>query len=107
VDFAPSGCDFFDSPEGSAVLGVFPAWTYEESSVELGSGDRLVLFTDGITEAEGPQGEEFGMEKVAAFAKTYAANSAAKMDKQLLAKVTEFCGAQFRDDATLLVLAVK
>jgi sigma-B regulation protein RsbU (phosphoserine phosphatase) len=93
--------------QGGAVLGVFPAWTYQESSVGLGSGDRLLLFTDGITEAEGPDGEEFGMEKVASFAKIHAANSAAKMNQQLLAQVTEFCGAHFQDDATLLVLAVK
>jgi phosphoserine phosphatase RsbU/P len=93
--------------QGGGVLGVFPAWTYHDSSVDLSSGDRLLLFTDGITEAEGPQGEEFGVEKVAAFAKAHAANSAAKMNQQLLAQVTEFCGAQFQDDATLLVLAVK
>src|SRR5271166_4484556 len=93
--------------QGGAVLGVFPTCTYQDSSVHLSSGDRLLLLTDGITEAEGPQGKEFGMEKVAAFAKTHAANSAAKMNQQLLAQVTEFCGAQFQDDATLLVLAVK
>jgi sigma-B regulation protein RsbU (phosphoserine phosphatase) len=93
--------------QGGAVLGVFPAWTCQDSSVDLRSGDRLLLFTDGITEAEAPDGEEFGMEKVAAFAKAHAANSAAKINQQLLAQVTEFCGAQFQDDATLLVLAVK
>src|SRR5271167_3787906 len=93
--------------QGGGVLGVFPAWTYQDSSVDLGSGDRLLLFTDGITEAEGPDREEFGTEKVAAFAKAHAANSAAKINQQLLAQVTEFCGAHFQDDATLLVLAVK
>ena len=93
--------------QGGGVLGVFPAWVYEESSVDLNSGDRLLLFTDGITEAEGPDGEEFGAEKVAAFAKAHVANSAAKINQQLLAQVTEFCGAHFQDDATLLVLAVK
>ena len=75
--------------------------------MEFSSGDRLLLFTDGITEAEGPQGEEFGMERVAAFAKTHASDSAAKINERLLAEVTKFCGGQFRDDATLLVLAVK
>jgi sigma-B regulation protein RsbU (phosphoserine phosphatase) len=93
--------------QGGAVLGVLPAWTYQDLWVDLSSGDRLLLFTDGITEAEGPHGEEFGMEKVAAFAKAHAANSAARMNQQLLAQVTEFCGGQFQDDATLLVLAVK
>jgi len=61
--------------QGGAVLGVFPAWTYQDSSVDLSSGDRLLLFTEGITEAEGPDGEEFGTEKVAAFAKAQAAKS--------------------------------
>jgi len=93
--------------QGGAVLGVFPAWTYQDSSVDLSSGDRLLLFTDGITEAGGTDGQEFGVEKVAAFAKAHAANSAARMNQQLLAQVTEFCGAQFLDDATLLVLSVK
>jgi len=93
--------------QGGAVLGVFPVWKYQDASVELSSGDRLLLLTDGITEAEGPQGEEFGMEKVAAFAKAHAGNSAAKMNQQLMTQVAEYCGAHFRDDATLLVLAVK
>jgi phosphoserine phosphatase RsbU/P len=93
--------------QGGAVLGVFPAWKYKDSSVDLSSGDRLLLFTDGITEAEGAQGEEFGIERVASFAKTHASNSAARINQQLLAQVTEFCGARFQDDATLLVLAVK
>lgn len=92
---------------GGAVLGVFPAWKYEEATVDLHSGDRLLLFTDGITEAANSQDEEFGMERVAAFAKTNFANSAAEMNRKLLAQVTQFCGAHFLDDATLLVLSVK
>jgi sigma-B regulation protein RsbU (phosphoserine phosphatase) len=92
---------------GGAVLGVFPAWKYEEATVSLRAGDRLLLFTDGITEAANSQDEEFGMERVAAFAKTNFASTAAQMNRQLLAQVTQFCGAHFMDDATLLVLAVK
>ncbi len=91
---------------GGAVLGVFPSWNYQDSSVNLKSGDRLLLFTDGITEAEDAQGEEFGVERVAAFGKEHAARSAAELNEQLLAQVSDFCGAQFQDDATLLVLAV-
>jgi sigma-B regulation protein RsbU (phosphoserine phosphatase) len=92
--------------QGGAVLGVFPSWNYQDSSVDLKSGDRLLLFTDGITEAEDAQGEEFGVERVAAFGKAHAVSSAAELNEQLLARVSDFCGAQFQDDATLVVLAV-
>jgi len=91
---------------GGAVLGVFPSWNYEDFSVNLKSGDKLLLFTDGITEAENAQGEEFGVERLAAFGKAHAASSAAELNRQLLAQVSDFCGAQFQDDATLVVLAV-
>jgi sigma-B regulation protein RsbU (phosphoserine phosphatase) len=43
-----------------AVLGVFPDWRYRNNHVQLGIGDHLVLFTDGITEAEDTNGDEFG-----------------------------------------------
>ncbi len=92
--------------QGGAVLGVFPSWNYQDCSVTLKSGDRLLLFTDGITEAEEAQGEEFGVERVAAFGKAHAASSATELNRQLLAQVSDFCGAQFQDDATLVVLAV-
>ncbi len=49
---------------GGAVLGVFPAWQYEDSRVRLEPGDRLLLFTDGITEAGLPGGEEFGEQRL-------------------------------------------
>jgi len=91
---------------GGAVLGVFPSWNYQDSSVNLRSGDRLLLFTDGITEAENAQGEEFGVERVAAFGKAHAASSAAESNERLLAQVSDFCRAQFQDDATLVVLAI-
>ncbi len=92
--------------QSGAVLGVFPSWNYQDFSVNLKSGDRLLLFTDGITEAENAQGEEFGVERIAAFGKSHAASSAAELNRQLLAQVSDYCGAQFQDDATLLVLAV-
>jgi hypothetical protein len=79
--------------DGGAVLGVFPSWNYQDSSVNLKSGDRLLLFTDGITEAEDTQGEEFGVDRVAASGRAHAASSAAVLNEQLLAQVSDFCGA--------------
>jgi sigma-B regulation protein RsbU (phosphoserine phosphatase) len=91
--------------QGGAVLGVFPAWTYEDSVIDLKAGDRLLLFTDGITEASDTNGQEFEETRIAAFAKANATLSASELDNRLLAQVTDFCGAHFQDDATLLVIA--
>lgn len=90
---------------GGAVLGVFPSWKYEDSMVELSRGDRLLLFTDGITEASGALDQEFGEEDLAEFARANSANSAFELNRRVLAQVTVFCGGKFQDDATLLVIA--
>ena len=91
--------------EGGAVLGVFPNWKYEDSMIGLCPGDRLVLFTDGITEASGPDGREFGEDNLAAVAMANRATSACALNSSVLAQVKEFSMGHFQDDATLLVIA--
>jgi sigma-B regulation protein RsbU (phosphoserine phosphatase) len=88
-----------------AVLGVFPEWIYEGGSIRLEPQDRLLLFTDGITEAEGANAQEFGEENIAAFAKLNCRKSAKELTDGLLEAVTTFCGGHFQDDATLVVIA--
>lgn len=100
-----SGGSAHQLAHSGAVLGVLPAWKYEDSTIALRSGDRLLLFTDGITEAFGPEGEEFGEDNVAAFAQAHPTSSASQLTDQLLTRVAAFCGGQFEDDATLLVIA--
>jgi len=91
--------------DGGAVLGVFPGWKYEDFLVKLEAGDRLLLYTDGITEAEPPGGEEFGEQRLVSSARKYSAASAAELKSALLLDVKEFCNSQFRDDATLIVIS--
>ena len=91
--------------QGGAVLGVFPAWKYEDATIELRAGDRLLLFTDGITEASDANWQEFGEASIATFAKANSTLTANELNSGLLAQVTAFCDAQFQDDATLLVIA--
>ena len=91
--------------KGGAVLGVFPSWTYEDVTIELWPGDRLLLFTDGITEASGPDDEEFGEANVAEFARANSSRSAGELNSRLLAHVSAFCGDHFQDDATVVVIA--
>ena len=91
--------------QSDAVLGVFPDWKYEDCTIELKPGDRLFLFTDGITEAAQADGHEFGLENIAACAQAQRRSSASALTKMLLAQVTDFCQARFQDDATLVVIA--
>src|SRR5580658_10066150 len=46
--------------EGGTPLGIFPGWKYEDGGFPLASGDRLVLYTDGLTEAMNSDKQEFG-----------------------------------------------
>jgi serine phosphatase RsbU (regulator of sigma subunit) len=89
---------------GGAVIGVFPEWKYEDSIVKLQPGDRLLLFTDGITEA-GLGDEEFGEQRLIASARTYADKSTSELKSGLLGDVKHFCASQLRDDATLIVIS--
>ncbi|MGD0346976.1 MAG: SpoIIE family protein phosphatase [Terracidiphilus sp.] len=92
---------------GGAVLGVFPEWKYENANLALKPGDRLLLVTDGITEAYGPDEQEFGEERLSLAALAGSKRTAAEMSRQLLEEVSTFCGSRFHDDATLLVIAAK
>lgn len=92
---------------GGAVLGVFPGWKYEDSVVQLAFGDRLVLFTDGITEAAKPDGEQFGEEGLIRFMKTVADEPPSSLNAKLLAEIKSFCVSHLQDDATLIAIAVR
>jgi phosphoserine phosphatase RsbU/P len=92
---------------GGAVLGRLPDWQYEQGQVTLSVDDKLVLFTDGVTEAENSLEEEFGEERVAACVHSGPASNAADLQRRLLTNVAEHCGNRFHDDATLMIVAAK
>ena len=101
-----SGC-FQQLDNGGALLGVFPEWKYEDSVAQLAPGDRLLMFTDGITEAATPDGEEFGEQRLIAAAAALARHSSSELKDQLLTEVKNFCHSQLHDDATLIVVSVQ
>lgn len=92
---------------GGVVLGVFPDWEYREEHVQLEPGDRLVLFTDGITEIANATGEEFGEERLMDLLRANRALGAEAMQKRVMAAIADFSGGNFQDDATLIVTAVE
>jgi phosphoserine phosphatase RsbU/P len=90
---------------GGAVLGALPDWTYQDHAAKLQPGDKLVLSTDGITEAENAQLEEFGEERVLEIARARD-GSALDIQRAIMQQVTSYCDGKFRDDATLLVVRI-
>jgi sigma-B regulation protein RsbU (phosphoserine phosphatase) len=92
--------------EGGAVLGVFASRNYELGLAQLSPGDRVVLFTDGVTEACNPAGEEFGEARLLQLLLEHRGLSADHLQAKILATVADFGGGRWQDDATLVVLAV-
>src|SRR5437899_3874399 len=92
--------------DGGGVLGVFGEQSYELGSVRLSPGDRVVLFTDGVTEASDASGEEFGEARLLSLLERSRALRAGAIQEKIIGAISEFSGGHRTDDATLLVLAV-
>ena len=91
---------------GGTVLGVFQESTYEQGLMSLAPGDRLVFYTDGITEGRNPAGEEFNEERLAASALGHRTLDAGDMLAAVLGDVERFNAGAYEDDATLIVGAL-
>ena len=93
--------------QGATPLGIFPGQEYEPVSVNFESGDQLVLYTDGLTEAANSAGEEFGEGRLAALVTANHRKSPSELLETVTTEVTRFCDGNFLDDLTLVVVSVK
>ncbi len=90
---------------GGLVLGIFEGVNYDGGSVEMRKGDTLVVYSDGVTETWDPDGEEFGEDKLIAFAVAGRAQGAEAVQNAILCEIERFeQGARATDDRTLIVL---
>jgi sigma-B regulation protein RsbU (phosphoserine phosphatase) len=90
---------------GGPVLGLLDDVTLEVGEVQFGAGDLLAVVTDGVTEALGPGGEEFGDERVRRALAGSAGQGAAASLSALVAAVDAWAGAAgCTDDLTALIL---
>ena len=92
---------------GGLLIGVFPEARYEEGEVTLHSGDRLLLYTDGITEAQNAEGELFEEERLERELRDAPTGDAASIQRRIIAATGEFCGGEWQDDATLVVILAR
>lgn len=93
---------------GGTVVGFLPGVTYEQETLTLVPGDRLVIYSDGVTEAEAADREQYGEERLQALlAALPAALNAQEIIERVLADVDRHLGGlDAGDDITLLVLRV-
>jgi len=93
--------------EGGVVLGVFQDWRYDQNEIEFGSGDRVVLFTDGVTEVRDSDGEEYGEKRLIHLLESNRHLGAEALQKRVMEALVDFSGGEFQDDATLIVMSAE
>lgn len=87
------------------VVGLFAAAKYRTQRLTLGAGDSIVLFTDGVTEAENLAEEQLGLDPVAELVTTLHGTPAPRILETIEAHVRAFVGdAPAGDDITMLAL---
>jgi serine phosphatase RsbU (regulator of sigma subunit) len=86
----------------ATVLGLDAAWDCDIEERQLEPGDRLFLYTDGVTEAANARGEEFGEQRLAALLGSIPPRSAAELVELVMAGAERFSGQEFRDDVTVV-----
>jgi len=93
-------------PKSNNVLvGIFDDMEYEENTLQLASGDTLVMFTDGVTEAWNPQKMEFGTERLNAILGGLVDKGSRQIVDTIKTAITDFAeGAEQSDDITMLVI---
>ena len=87
-----------------AVLGQFPQWLYEQSELQMRSGDKLLLFTDGLVEACNADEESFGEHNLIRIARENPRSSAEELMGLLMRAASLHSGEHLQDDASLIVL---
>ena len=94
--------------EGGLALGLFAGINYTSGQSQMERNDILLLYSDGITEAEDAGGHDFTRERLARLVAEHAVLTAAALLETIFAEVAEFTQHQTpRDDQTLLILKIK
>ncbi|HEX6732635.1 MAG TPA: GAF domain-containing SpoIIE family protein phosphatase [Pyrinomonadaceae bacterium] len=92
---------------GGLIAGAFEDCKYDQETFQMQSDDLLFLYTDGLTEAMNPEGEEFGELRVEEMLTAFAHLPAQEIRNQIAARVKEWCsGAGLYDDLTFVVMKV-
>jgi phosphoserine phosphatase RsbU/P len=100
--------DFSELSTGGLIAGVFEHCDYEQETIQMKSNDLLFLYTDGLTEALNPSGQEFGQARIEETLNECAQLSVEEIRDRIVKRVKEWCStAPLHDDLTFVVMKVK
>ncbi len=106
--FLVSGSGVRRLEAGGTVMGLFDHGAYETGRERVAAGDMLVLFSDGVTEAENPAGQEVGDDRLAGWLGQAAGKSATEVVDAIQRNLASFCAAAAAsDDVTLMVVKIR
>jgi len=97
----------FTVEDAGPALGMMERFKYSQSTELLKSGDRIILYTDGITEAMDRNREEYGEERLMNKLKEKSKFDVNAMHDQIISDVKTFSGNELRDDVTLVVVEIQ
>jgi sigma-B regulation protein RsbU (phosphoserine phosphatase) len=92
---------------GGPVVGLFPQGRYQQDSITLEAGDLMILYTDGMSEAENPAEEEWGEDALIRAARACGSLAPKEMIASIMTAADAFAnGAPQHDDMTLVIARV-
>jgi len=99
------GEKFLELKHGGSVIGFVSDIIYDSGSVTLKSNDMLFLYTDGLSEAENENEEQFGIDRILECLKINRSKTAEKIIDSLLYEIRRFTGnGHHEDDLTMVVI---
>jgi sigma-B regulation protein RsbU (phosphoserine phosphatase) len=94
--------------KGGPIIGAFDDCVYEQETIQMESGDLLVAYTDGVTEARDAGDIEFGETNLQRIIDSSTNVSAHELSERIVQGVRDWCGdVPPHDDLTLVVMKVK
>ena len=93
--------------KGGPVLGVQADFRYRQGVVPLQPGDRLFLYTDGLTEERNTAGEFFDVERLLDLVDAHLQATPDRLLETIFSRITEYGGPESSDDQTAMLLEIK
>jgi sigma-B regulation protein RsbU (phosphoserine phosphatase) len=91
--------------DGSFAVGMFPGVSYTTAAIDIKEKDMLVLYTDGLIEAENCEGEDFSYDRFKKFFKANKRLDVETLKEKLIAELKTFAGRKdFEDDITFMII---